>query len=162
MEKNDCRQAVSVFYRHFPRATRGGEQILYSLTHSTRGQPLFPIKCPYVLEYSACVFTLDYRKDGGGDAGDIHTNILEYWGSKIIRICVGKVSEQYVDGGEAIWEYPGTVIRLALARTPMPLAYAYGNSTSVGNGSAALVSSTGSDLAVNSDTNNPLEISDSK
>ena len=99
---------------------------------------------------------------GGGDAGDIHTNILEYWGSKITQICVGRASEQYVDGGEATWEYLGTAFRLALARTPMPLAYAYGNSASVGNGSAALVSSTESDLAVNSDTNDPLEISDSK
>ena len=136
--------------------------ILYSLTHSTWGQPLFPIKCPYVLAYSGCVFTLDYRKEGGGNVDNIHTDLLEYWGTKIARACVGIAPEQNVDGGEATWEYPGTVIRLALARTPMPLAYAYGNSTSIGNGSAALVSSTESDLAVNSDTNDPLEISDSK
>lgn len=106
--------------------------------------------------------TLDYRREGGGDIDNIHTDLLEYWGTKITRACVGIAPEQNVDGGEATWEYPGTLIRLALARSPMPLAYACGNSTSVGNDSAALVSSTESNLAVNPDTSDPLEMSDSK
>ena len=162
MDKGDCRQAVADFYRRFPRVTSSGAHILYSLTHSTWRQPLLPIKCPYVLVYSGCVLTLDYRKEGGGDIENVHTNLLEYWGSKIARTCVGKASEENVDGGEAAWESPRIWIRLALAHTRMPLASAYGNLTSVGNGSAALVSSTESDLAVGSDTNSPLEISDSK
>lgn len=162
LDKGDCRQAVTEFYRRFPRVTTSGAQILYSLTHSTWHQPLFPIRCPYVLAYSGCVFTLDYRIGGGGNIDNIHTNLLQYWGTKIARTCVGKAPEQNIDGGEATWKFPGTLIRLSLAWTPMPLAYAYGNLTSVGNGSAAVVSSTESDLAVNSDTNGPLEISDSK
>lgn len=162
LDRSDCRQAVTDFYRRFPRETSGGAHVLYSLTHSKWRQPPFALKCPYVVAYSGCVLTLDYYKEDGGDIANVHSNLLEYWGTKIARTCVGNSPEQNVDGGAAIWQYPGTLIRLALAHTRMPLASAYGNLTSVGNGSAALVSSTASNLAVNSDTNGSLEISDSK
>lgn len=49
LDKDDCRQAVSVFYRRFPKVTSGGAHILRSLTHSTRGNPVFRLN---VLMYS--------------------------------------------------------------------------------------------------------------
>ena len=161
LDRSDCRQAVADFYLRFPRQTSAGIHVLYSLTHSKWRQPPLAIKCPFVLAYSSCVLTLDYRKEDGSDIYNVHTNLLEYWGAKIARTCVGRPDEK-VDGGAATWQYATSMLRLTLAHTRMPLASAYGNLTSVGNGSAALVSSTESDLADNSATNGPLEISDSK
>ena len=162
LDKSHCRLAILDFSRRFPRITSSGATILYSLTHSKWHQPLFPIKCPCVIAYSGCVFTLDYVKAGGGDVDNIHTDLLEFWGTKVARACVGKAPEQKLDGGEATWLFGGSYIRLALAWTRMPLAHGDGNLSSVGNGSSAVVSSTESDLAVDPDTNGALEMSDSR
>ena len=161
LNKGNCQQAVTEFYRRSPSLDPQG--FVYTLTHGTTApQPVFPIECPCVIAHDDCVFTLDYLNGHGGDVPNIHTHVIAQWGSRIARACVGKHPEQLVDGGEAVWEWPGTVVRISLAHIPKPLESAYGNSTSVGNGSAALVSSAESNLTVDTDTNVPVEISDSK
>ena len=157
LDKGDCQQAVTHFDLDFPYMG------IYTLTHgTTRPGPVFPIKCPYVVAYENCVFTLDYRKNDFGDVMHINSNVIARWGTRIARACVGKAPEQLVDGGEAVWEWPGTLIRISLAHTSMPLESPYGNLPSVGNGNAALVSSAETNLTVSTDTNVPVEISDSK
>ncbi len=54
------------------------------------------------------------------------------------------------------------MIRIALAHTAKPIEYPSDNSTSVGNGSAALISNVESNLTVNTAMNVPVDISDSK
>ena len=88
--------------------------------------------------------------------------MAEYWGTKVARSCVGKAPQENVDGGEVVWIYPGTMIRIALAHTAKPIEYPYNNLTSVGNGSAALVPNVESNRTVSTDMNVPADISDSK
>ena len=101
-------------------------------------------------------------KYSGGDLEGFHSNVAEFWGNKLARSCVGKAPQERVDGGDVTWEYPGTTIRIALAHTAKPLGETDGKSTSVSNGSAALVSSVESNFTFCKDRNFPEDISRSR
>ena len=161
LDRGDCRQATTDFHQRFPSRDAGGEYI-YTLTHSTRSGALYPIKCPYVIAYPNCVFTLDYTRYLGGDLPHFHTDVAEFWGTKLARSCVGKAPQEMVDGGDVTWEYPSTSIRIALAHTAKPFEETDGNSTSVGNSIAALVSSAESNVTFSTNMDVPVDISDSK
>ena len=161
LDKGDCRHAVADFYLHYPNLDQYG--IFYKLTHrNTMFQPHFTIKCPYVITYPNCVFTLDYHKNDGGNIINVHSSVLVQWADRIARACVGKAPQEMVDGGDVTWEYPGASIRVALARTAKPFEEPDGNSTSVGNSSAAFVSSAESNVTFSTDINIPVNTSDSK
>ena len=155
--------ALTQFYQRFPHRTRGGQYIEYTLTHSPTLSPaLYRITCPYVIAYSNCVFTLDYQNYLGGDQPGFLTNVADFGGNKVVRSCVGKAPQEMIDGGEVTWTYIGTIVRISLAHTAMPYEETDGNVPTVGNGSAALVSSAESNLTFSTDFNVPAEISDSK
>ena len=163
LDRFECRLALTQFYQRFPHRTRGGQNIEYTLTHSPTLSPaLNRITCPYVIAYSNCVFTLDYQRSFGGDQPHFHTNVAEFGGKRVVRSCVGKAPQEMVDGGEVTWTYVGTIVRISLAHTAMPYEEMDGNVTTVGNGSAALVSGAESNLTFSTDFNGPADISDSK
>ena len=162
LDKGDCRQTLATFYQDFPRRTSAGQYRIYTLTHSTPSRALYPIKCPYVIAYPGCVFTLDYRRFWGGDQPYFYTNVAESGGKRVARACVGKAPQEMIDGGEVIWSYLGTTVRITLAHTAMPFTETDGSLTSVDNGSAGLVPSAESNLTFGTDVNVPVDISDSE
>ena len=162
LDKGDCRQILAIFYQRFPRRTSTGQYRIYTLIHSPLSRPLYPIKCPYVIAYPGCVFTLDYRRYLGGDQPFFYSNVAESGGNRVARACVGKAPQERIDGGEVIWSYLGTTIRITLAHTAMPFTETDGNLTSVDNGSAGLVPSAESNLTFSTDVYVPVDTSDSE
>ena len=88
--------------------------------------------------------------------------MAESGGNRVARACVGKAPQEMIDGGEVIWSYLGTTVRITLAHTAMPFTETDGNLSSVDNGSAGLVPSAESNLTFSTDVNVPGDISDSE
>ena len=98
----------------------------------------------------------------GGDQPFFYSNVAESGGKRVARACVGKAPQDRIDGGEVVWSYLGTTIRITLAHTAMPFTETDGNLTSVDNGSAGLAPSAESNLTFSTDANVPVDISDSE
>lgn len=115
-----------------------------------------------MIAYPKCVFTLDYIRVSGGDQPYFHSNVAELGGIKVARSCVGKAPQEMIDGGDVTWRYPGTIARITLAHTAVPFEGTNGNLTSVGNNSAALVSSAATNLTFTTDKHVSVDVPDSE
>ena len=117
---SSCRYAVSEFLQRFP-----DRQERYKLTHNWRPFARYTIKCPYVINYDGCVFTLDFKVVVG--VVSIRTGVAAFGGQKLARACVGK---EGVDGGDVEWSAIDYVVRISLGHSAQPLSGLYGNETS--------------------------------